>query len=106
MTRSQHAFLVCEKSYVVETLLESFPTYAKDIKLNLSSVLKQTELTPQQLWGTALACAIASGSKVVLDSISVDSRESFTGAGCRRGANGGRDHVDEQRVLSFPASDG
>ena len=28
----------------VETLLESFPPYAKDIKLNLSSVLKQTEL--------------------------------------------------------------
>ena len=28
----------------VETLLESFPAYAKDIKLNLSSVLKQTEL--------------------------------------------------------------
>jgi alkyl hydroperoxide reductase subunit D len=59
----------------VETLLESFPAYAKDIKLNLSSVLKQTELTPQQLWGTALACAIASGNKAVLDSISVDSRE-------------------------------
>ena len=59
----------------VETLLESFPPYAKDIKLNLSSVLKQTELTPQQLWGTALACAVASGNKAVLNSISVDSRE-------------------------------
>ena len=41
----------------IDTLLESFPAYAKDIKLNLSSMLKQTELTPQQLWGTALACA-------------------------------------------------
>jgi lipoyl-dependent peroxiredoxin subunit D len=59
----------------VETLLESIPAYAKDIKLNLSSVLKQTELTPQQLWGTALACAIAARNTALLNAISVDSRE-------------------------------
>jgi alkyl hydroperoxide reductase subunit D len=59
----------------VEKLLESIPAYAKDIKLNLSSVLKQSELTPQQLWGTAIACAIASRNKSVLDAISADSRE-------------------------------
>ena len=41
-----------------ETLLETIPSYAKDIKLNLSNVLRQTELTPQQIWGTAVACAI------------------------------------------------
>jgi lipoyl-dependent peroxiredoxin subunit D len=59
----------------VEKLLESIPAYAKDIKLNLSSVLKQTELTPQQLWGTAIACAIASRNKSVLDAIAADSRD-------------------------------
>lgn len=43
----------------LEALLDIFPAYARDIKLNLPNVLKQAELTPQQLWGTALACAIA-----------------------------------------------
>ena len=62
----------------LEALLESIPAYAKDIKLNLSSVLKQTELTPQQLWGTAIACAIASRNQAVLNSISVESRSHIT----------------------------
>lgn len=44
----------------LESLQDVLPTYAKDLKLNLSSVLRQTDLTPQQLWGTALASAIAS----------------------------------------------
>ena len=34
-----------------ETFLESIPAYAKDIKLNLTAVLRQTELNAQQLWG-------------------------------------------------------
>jgi alkyl hydroperoxide reductase subunit D len=44
----------------LETLMESVPGYAKDLKLNLSSVTSQTELTQQQTWGTAVASAIAS----------------------------------------------
>ncbi|HWB99437.1 MAG TPA: carboxymuconolactone decarboxylase family protein [Bryobacteraceae bacterium] len=43
----------------LEALLARVPDYAKDLKLNLSNVLKQSELTPQQTWGTALACAVA-----------------------------------------------
>lgn len=43
----------------METLLTSIPDYAKDLKLNLSAVLKQAELTEQQTWGTAVASAIA-----------------------------------------------
>lgn len=62
----------------LETLSESIPVYAKDIKLNLSTVLRQTELTPQQLWGTALACAIASRNTAVLNAISVESRPHLT----------------------------
>lgn len=58
----------------LDALLESIPAYAKDIKLNLTGVLRQTELTPQQLWGTALACAIASRNPIVLNTISVESR--------------------------------
>ena len=58
----------------VETFLESIPAYAKDLKLNLSAVLRQTELTPQQLWGTALACAIASRNSAVLRAIEAESQ--------------------------------
>jgi alkyl hydroperoxide reductase subunit D len=58
----------------LDQLLESIPAYAKDIKLNLSSVLRQTELTPQQLWGVALASAIAARNPLVLNTISVESR--------------------------------
>ena len=79
----------------VDTLLESFPAYAKDIKLNLSSVLKQTELTPQQLWGTALACAIASRNTAVVNAISADSREHHFRAGRRCRSYSGGHHVNE-----------
>jgi alkyl hydroperoxide reductase subunit D len=44
----------------MEDLLASIPDYAKDLKLNLTAVLKQPELTEQQTWGTAVATAIAS----------------------------------------------
>ena len=62
----------------LDNLLESIPAYAKDIKLNLSSVLRQTELNPQQLWGTALACAIASRNPALLNAIAAESRQHMT----------------------------
>jgi alkyl hydroperoxide reductase subunit D len=44
-----------------DALLENIPSYAKDLKLNFSSVVRnQTDLTDQQAWGTVVACAIAS----------------------------------------------
>ena len=58
----------------LDAFLESIPAFAKDIKLNLGAVLRQTELTPQQLWGTALACAIAARNPSLLNAISVESR--------------------------------
>jgi lipoyl-dependent peroxiredoxin subunit D len=50
----------------LETLIDSIPQYAKDIRINLGNVLKQTELTPAQLWGTAVACAIASRTPSII----------------------------------------
>jgi alkyl hydroperoxide reductase subunit D len=45
----------------LDPLMESLPSYAKDLKLNFSSVVRQqTDLTEQQLWGTVVACAMAS----------------------------------------------
>jgi alkyl hydroperoxide reductase subunit D len=42
-----------------EAFLDSIPDYAKDLKLNLTSLLKQVELTEQQTWGTVIAAAMA-----------------------------------------------
>jgi alkyl hydroperoxide reductase subunit D len=47
-------------SLSLESLIESIPGYAKDLKLNYSTLVRQnTELTPQQLWGTVLVSALA-----------------------------------------------
>jgi alkyl hydroperoxide reductase subunit D len=44
----------------LDQLIEVLPAYAKDLKLNYSSLVRQNaELTPQQLWGTVAASAIA-----------------------------------------------
>jgi lipoyl-dependent peroxiredoxin subunit D len=44
----------------LDALLENLPSYAKDLKLNFSSVVRQqTDLSDQQLWGTVVACAMA-----------------------------------------------
>ncbi len=44
----------------LDQLIDSIPAYAKDLKLNYSSLVRQnSELTPQQLWGTIVASAIA-----------------------------------------------
>lgn len=44
----------------LEDVSEAIPEYAKDLRLNLSSVFNQTELTPRQAWGTGVATALAS----------------------------------------------
>jgi lipoyl-dependent peroxiredoxin subunit D len=44
----------------LDELMERVPAYAKDLKLNFSTIVRQqAELTPQQLWGTVVSCAIA-----------------------------------------------
>ena len=43
----------------LDALMETLPSYAKDLKLNFSSVVRQTALNDQQLWGTVVACAMA-----------------------------------------------
>ena len=53
----------------LEQLADAIPAYAKDLKLNLSSIFQQTELTPQQAWGAAVACAYASRNQAVYEAI-------------------------------------
>jgi alkyl hydroperoxide reductase subunit D len=42
----------------IQQIAESLPDYAKDLRINLGNVLQQAELTPQQTWMTAVACAL------------------------------------------------
>lgn len=59
----------------LEQLREQIPEYAKDLKLNLSSALRQTELTELQLWGTAVACAHASHNAALYSAVLHDAAE-------------------------------
>lgn len=59
----------------VDTLKESLPAYAKDIKLNLGSVITTSSLGEQRLWGTVLACALATRSPKVIAEISQEAAD-------------------------------
>ena len=50
-------------------LLDTVPAYAKDLKLNLSNLLQQPELSKQQIWGTAVTSAITSRNPLLLSAI-------------------------------------
>ena len=45
----------------VNDLARTLPDYAKDIRLNISSLLGETTLSDQQKYGTLVACAHATG---------------------------------------------
>lgn len=50
-----------------DQLMEAVPSYAKDLKLNFSSLVRQqTELSEQQAWGTVVASAIAARNEQIL----------------------------------------
>ncbi len=59
----------------LDALKAQLPDYARDTKLNLGTVLGTSPLTEQQLWGTALACAIAARSPVVLREIAAEAAD-------------------------------
>ena len=51
---------------------------AKDLKLNLGSVIGNSQLPQQQLWGTVLVCAIASRSGIVLRALEPEAKENLS----------------------------
>jgi alkyl hydroperoxide reductase subunit D len=59
----------------LDELKASLPEYAKDLKLNLGSVIGNSDLPQQQLWGTVLSCAMATGSKAVLSELEPQAKE-------------------------------
>jgi len=56
----------------IEKIRESLPEAAKDIKLNLQTVFQSTTLTPAQLWGVAVASAIASRNRALVSAVLTD----------------------------------
>ena len=58
----------------VEELRASIPEAAKDIKLNLQSVLQPGALTPAQRWGVAIASAVATRNTRLRDAVIADAR--------------------------------
>lgn len=62
----------------IENLKNAIPAYAKDLKLNLSSVAADTTLTPQQTWGGLLAAALASRNTTVIAAISAEAARVLT----------------------------
>lgn len=61
-------------------LATNFPEAAKDIRLNLGSVLGASSLTPAQKFGTALAVALAARSPALAVAIRAVAGEALTAA--------------------------
>jgi alkyl hydroperoxide reductase subunit D len=62
----------------IDELKAALPDFAKDLRLNLSSVITNSDLPAQQLWGAVLATAIASRSEQVLTELEPAAREALS----------------------------
>jgi alkyl hydroperoxide reductase subunit D len=59
----------------LEEVRSSLPEAAKDIRLNLQSVMDGGALSEAQRWGVAAACAIAARNKHLKEAVVTDARE-------------------------------
>ncbi len=62
----------------IETLKNQLPEYAKDIKLNLSTLAGEEILNDQQKWGTFLSCALAGGNAAVIQAVNTEAAVRMT----------------------------
>lgn len=54
----------------LEALIDTLPSFARDLKLNYSSLVRNNqELTPQQLWGTVAASAVATRNQALTKAV-------------------------------------
>jgi alkyl hydroperoxide reductase subunit D len=58
----------------IEAIREKLPDAARDIRLNLQSVLDSQVLNAEQKWGVALACAYAARNPQLRDAVVQDAR--------------------------------
>lgn len=56
----------------LEALRDLYPEPARDIRLNLQSVLEQSSLTAAQRWGVAIATAIAARNRQLSEAVMAD----------------------------------
>ena len=64
----------------VNDLARTLPDYAKDIRLNISSLLGETTLSDQQKYGTLLACAHATGHAALIAAAEAEAAEKLSEA--------------------------
>lgn len=64
----------------IEHIKNTIPDYAKDIRLNLSTLINEDSLTSQQLWGCMLACAMASGNTDLISAVAADASQHLSDA--------------------------
>jgi lipoyl-dependent peroxiredoxin subunit D len=54
----------------LDGVIENLPSYAKDLRLNFSTVVRQQmDLTEQQLWGAMVASAVASRNEQLIEAV-------------------------------------
>ncbi len=58
----------------LDELRDAIPDAARDLKLNLQSVLAESSLSPAQRWGTAVAAAVASRNPRLRDAVLAEAR--------------------------------
>jgi alkyl hydroperoxide reductase subunit D len=56
----------------IDQLRERMPPFAKDVQLNLSSVLQGGALSDDQRWGVSVACAVAAGEPTLREAVMED----------------------------------
>jgi alkyl hydroperoxide reductase subunit D len=64
----------------LETLRTAIPEPARDIRLNLQTVLQPGTLSPEQRWGVAVASAIAARNPLLRDALVAEARAEVGGA--------------------------
>jgi lipoyl-dependent peroxiredoxin subunit D len=58
----------------IENIRKQLPEAAKDIRLNLQTVFQSTVLSPAQIWGVAVASAIASRNELLAKAVLTDAQ--------------------------------
>jgi alkyl hydroperoxide reductase subunit D len=56
----------------LDAITDALPEGAKDIRLNLQAVLRESSLTPAQAWGVAVASAATARNRPLLEAIVAD----------------------------------
>lgn len=62
----------------IDAIKNAIPEYAKDLKLNLSSLSRDTTLTEQQLWGSLVASAHGARNAALVEAIEADAASHLT----------------------------